>query len=93
MSATGAKLSRDERDQVVELLRCAVDGNGIAGTFEALYGIDTTGAHYQPGGRSNYPIWDTAVLAWEAVAAELASTDYDMTCLEVAQRIEEGSWP
>lgn len=78
------------RAAVVELLRCAADVNGIAAAFELMTGIDTTSAHYQPVGRSNYPIWDLAVKAREAVADDGEWSEYRYTCLEAAARVESG---
>ena len=90
------RLTKRLRAQVVELLRCAADlpMPGIAGAFELLTGTDVLGAHYQPGGRGNYPVWNLAVKAREDVAIDSRLfMDYQLSCLEAAQLVEEGSWP
>jgi hypothetical protein len=86
-------MTKRQRAQVVELLRVAADINGIASAFELMTGIEVTGAHYQPGGRRNYPIWDMAVRAREAVADDGQWTEYRWSCLEAAQRVEDHQWP
>jgi hypothetical protein len=90
-------MNDDIRKQVVALLRCAADCSGIAGAFQAMTGIEVTGAHYRPGGRAAYPVWDMAVKAREAIDLECAGLDvrpnYDQQCLMAAQRVEEGTWP
>ena len=84
-------LSKKQRAQVVELLRCAADlhtiglgGVGMATSW--LYGD----AHPEP------PCWFQCVLAWNDAVNTFTSwggTTYADVCLEAAQRVEEGSWP
>lgn len=79
------KLKKQQREQVVELLLCAADYSngafGVVGLGAAQKYLDLPDE-----------IWDLAHEArhdayygWES--------DYRVTCLEAARRIEEGTWP
>jgi hypothetical protein len=77
------RISARTREQVVELLRCAADlcaldhDQGLGRACELLDAKDH---------------WD---LAYDArIAAKCSGpTEYLYTCLEAAQRVEEGSYP
>lgn len=85
-------MTRKERAQVVELLRCAAD-LGISGVSCPL-----TEASHRLAGLS---ITDDADDVVRAVIDELSDPwwsgdtweDYATHCLEAAARVEEGSWP
>jgi hypothetical protein len=85
-------VTKKEREQVVDLLRCAADewftvGGGIA-TAARDIGVFNTQTRL------------VAVAAWERAAdvicfwnRDLSGFSYGHVCLEAAARVEEGSWP
>ena len=87
-----SELTNEEREQVVELLRCAAELSmtracvfPIDEAATALFGVE----EHEHGMRRVHPAFD---LACHAVIC------FDRPCstwqlLEVAQRVEEGSWP
>lgn len=97
-------MTREEREQVVELLRCAADVDP-----HAENDMDTLGpvlAGWYLGHRSDSTfapdrVSDLAAVAWQSVAQDLGikwphrvSADaYRLELLEAAARVEEGSWP
>lgn len=81
-------MTPEQRAEVVELLLCAADVDGIAAAYAALTGVDVLAAHGEPGGRKNHPTWELAVKARKAVADDGEWTEYRYSCLEAAARIE-----
>jgi hypothetical protein len=87
-------VTRKERAQVVELLRCAHDVAGIGRAAEWLgYDLLVDGAWSEP-------VWQRAVYAWEstsdlifAAKGTLSGVTYEDVCLEAAQRVEDKEWP
>lgn len=80
-------MTKKQRAQVVELLRCAHEARGIGNAAEFL-------------GLYRGPAWGAAINAWEATAdaitearGNLAGVTYEDVCLEAAASVEEGSWP
>jgi hypothetical protein len=77
-------LSKRQREQLVELLRCAADRcDGL----DALFGFRPTALAL-----------DNPNLSYVASDALLATVgdegdDWQAACLEVASRVEEGLWP
>ena len=87
------KLTQDERDRVVELLRCAASthpsGHGVVGMFDAegFVGLDAPARH-------DVRLWEVAWAALDACRVDGDDDDkYRYELLEAAQRVEEGSWP
>ncbi len=87
-----SKMTKRQRAQVVELLRCgAHDWNcrgGGTGTAASALGLFNTLIHI------------AAVKAWNDTCDLIACTPLGLagitfadTCLEAAQRVEEGTWP
>jgi hypothetical protein len=76
------KLTKKQRAEVVELLRCAADRE---------YGIRTTSNWlYFRGLRISFQAEEAAMEAWWSVPSR---DDHRQACLEAAARVEEGSWP
>ena len=76
------KLTKRQRAEVVELLRCAADRG---------YGIRTTSAWLRMHGLEvSAQVEELAVKAWWAVPSRI---DHTQACLEAAQRVESGEWP
>lgn len=80
-------MTKKQREQVVELLRCAADVQGIGNAASALDLIDG-------------PFWGAAIKAWESTAdvitekrGHMSGISYEDICLEAAARVEEGQWP
>ena len=80
-------MTKRQRAQVVELLRCAheVHGIGAAAEYLELY----AGTE-----------WGLAIKAWEDTSdailsrrGNLLGITYEHVCLEAAQRVEDHQWP
>ena len=86
-------MAKRQREQVVELLRCAADVG--RNSNEGLYSV----AGYLDLGTwntKNYKdptVWCIACDARNAVFAKGLWCGYWHECLEAAARVEEGSWP
>lgn len=76
-------MTAEEREQVVELLRCAADVDSIGDAHDHIYGRGGAGTYYD--------VWSHAVFLRKS--AKRPGMDYRTACLEAAQRVEEGSWP
>ena len=77
-------MTPDEREQVVELLRCAADlGNRNEGLVLS--------AAVRLGKRLDGPEVEIARRTWNAVF--VPGMDDEEAILEAAARVEEGSWP
>jgi hypothetical protein len=80
-------MTKRERAQVVELLRCGADlfvsqGNGIGAASSFLL--------------SQNAVFEAAVTAWDETVTglfDLRGFGYAEVCLEAAARVEEGSSP
>lgn len=85
MGVSRIVLTEHERDQVVELLRCAAD----------LYNIGevTPRSIATAGVVDEYHRSYIKRLAREAEADVIGCDDRTRALLEAAQRVEEGSWP
>ena len=84
-------MTKRERAQVVELLRCAADFRDDGSVWphdEKLNGIGAARSWLGLGDE----YWERAVDAREAVYAD-GEMSYRAACLEAAARVEEGSWP
>lgn len=84
-------MTNEEREQVVELLRCAADVGGLGKAYERAYGVAMLQVNPKTR-RERHPVW------WLAMKARTDLNDgrwtrYADTCLEAAARVEEGSWP
>ena len=83
------KLTRKQREQVVELLRCTVwECQRVRNA--GLYGV----AHQlglRTWERRSHTVWKAARDARMHVADP--TLDYAAACLEAAQLVEEGLWP
>lgn len=87
------RLTKKQREQVVELLRCAADWprdqeqvNGIAltvGSLDLEGQDDVVNAAFRARGSVKTAMDDF----------ELSEADYRDKLLEAAMRVEEGSWP
>lgn len=77
-------MTKRERAQVVELLRCAADG--------PCPGIEGAARDLGHGDEYEDKIYALAMRAWYAVPIA-AKDSYRSLCLEAAVRVEEGSWP
>lgn len=73
-------MTKKQRAQVVELLRCAADLNGIGNAAYAM-GIEHGQVH------------DLAIDATRCVRVRIGHGEYAIGCLEAAARVEERSWP
>ena len=81
-------MTKKQREQVVELLRCAAD-LGFRGVAAPL-----TDASYRLGMRDVVDLADKAIE--ETVPPGLAGVGWSgfaIECLEAAACVEEGSWP
>jgi hypothetical protein len=86
-------MTKRQRAQVVELLRCAADlwqrGMGGIGAAEVAF----------VGEQAARPIWKIACRAWESASNSIhpetrfAGWSYGDVCLLAAARVEEGSYP
>jgi hypothetical protein len=77
---------RDQRERVVDLLRCAADVGGIATAFEHITGVDTFREE-----QVDYPVWEMAVRVRRATEMMLGFGElYATTCLEAAALLEDG---
>lgn len=81
------KLTQEQREQVVELLRCAADvgqrNEGPVLCAALNLGLPLGGATV-----------DIALRAWSDVLGDAIEDDGAIAAvLEAAQRVEEGSWP
>lgn len=75
-------MTRREREQVVELLRCAAD----------LYYTERD--EHQPTRTAAREDEELRTLAWEAIyATTVPEPSFHLKLLEAAARVEEGSWP
>jgi hypothetical protein len=96
-------MTKKQRAQVVELLRCAADlaANGdrasALGTAAFHLGVITLpfleshfgrDCHWVMMLRGRGPVWDSADRKWQ-----ICGPGYEFCLLEAAQRVEEGSWP
>ena len=74
-------MTKSQRAQVVELLRCAVDVRSLGAAKTAGEFSDKT--------------WTLACKARTAVSVEFGPgvLPYHLQCLEAAARVEEKSWP
>jgi hypothetical protein len=87
-------MTKRQRAQVVELLRCAADvcaidsGHGLYSVAHLL-GFDTWDSAFAKGNNALAYVWDQACQALNHVHAD----GYWHECLEAAQRVEEGTWP
>ena len=71
-------MTKRQRAQVVELLRCAADQNISLGIAACYLGLSDWHRHQ-------------AFLPWDSSYNWFS--DYREQCLEAAARVEEGSWP
>ena len=91
---TRRKLTRKERDAVVELLRCAADerpdGIGLNGMFDTANWLGA-------GGGLQDLAWDAInglpFVPERCVVVGAIDETYRAVLLEAAQRVDEGSWP
>ena len=83
-------MTKRQREQVVELLRCAAD-NAITRRVEVALGdaaLDLD--RLSIGGRH----WTEFLGAlYDTKAGVVCGSGYEFCLLELAQRVEEGSWP
>lgn len=83
-------MTKRQRGQVVELLRCAADSSdprryqGINGLILAAMCLRSTDKETELAGKVYNELHAGPSLTWEHYRANL---------LEAAQRVEEGSWP
>mgnify|MGYP007122136534 CR=1 FL=1 len=93
------KLTKKQRAQVVELLRCTADRLLDGCSFIWPLHDAMSAIHGSPPKRRRSLVW---VLRDAQIAAEVVrpkwidngtSTDGAFALLEAAQRVEEGSWP
>jgi hypothetical protein len=98
-------MTPEEREQAVELLRCAADADPHGEGMNGVLGPVVASCHlwlrdertFDPIG----PVVDLATKAWYDACADLgikwphrvAADAYRRELLEAAQRIEEGTWP
>lgn len=86
-------MTRRQRAQVVELLRCTVwlvnfDRNaGLYNAYAAIHGDEWVVLGQR---HPHNKVW---ALAFAARNAVMEWQPYEAQCLEAAQRVEEGSWP
>jgi hypothetical protein len=80
-------VTRKERAQVVELLRCAADLHVIDGQFGGLW---SAGVHLE---MSHSPLWNIAYAARRDAYNEIGGETYLESCLLAAQRVEDKEWP
>jgi hypothetical protein len=88
-------MTKRERAQVVELLRCAVekDKNGAGGIFGSVMALyEPTAANSSDLTGKVRRLWMLACRARDAVGPWW-SLHYDFQCLEAALRVEQGEWP
>jgi hypothetical protein len=78
-------MTRRERAQVVELLRCAADGDRPNGIFPAMENI---GAKYMPIGAD--AVDSVSGINWGGYSDD---EQYRAELLEAALRVEQGEWP
>jgi hypothetical protein len=71
-------MTKRQRAQVVELLRCAADVGSISHADEWFGFVDRS-------------VWNSAFQALVDVPDEVQ--EYELRLLEAAARVEEGSWP
>lgn len=87
-------MTRREREQVVELLRCAADDNAERG---GLNGMFDSASDLGVGSRLHTEAWnalmDVQPVAEEPRALRPVDERYRRELLEAAARVEEGSWP
>jgi hypothetical protein len=81
-------MTNEEREQVVELLRCAADSKCRGWKQASQPRKETAAALGSPDRVSSL-----AFYALEDVDGGIASADYQRDMLEAAQRVEEGTWP
>jgi hypothetical protein len=87
-------VTKRERAQVVELLRCCADVCNIEpghGLYSVAQMMDLP-RWDDPLGRSPF-VWDMACKARNHVFVNGAWSGYWHECLEAAARVEEGSYP
>lgn len=91
-------MTKKQREQVVELLRCAADACNVDSSH-GLYSVarmmnhDTWDSAAAKTPRGDATVWHQACLARNHVHANGYWFGYWHECLEAAQRVEEGSWP
>lgn len=80
-------MTKKQREQVVELLRCAADLDSLGRAHQYIRGNPVTvrGAGFKT--------WSIAVDARTSAHVENMTLTYAESCLEAAARVEEGSWP
>lgn len=74
------KMTKRERAQVVELLRCAADNEDSLRDIEADCDCPRR-------------LTMEALRAWDVAYRDVNPGEYRRSCLEAAQRVEEGTWP
>lgn len=79
------KLSKKQRDEVIELLRCAADLQRTITTTWAMQGYDT--AVYDAATTAKLYVMDELRVGWTSWL------DYRDLCLEAAVLVEEGTLP
>jgi len=90
-------MTKRQRAQVVELLRCANDVYRVG--RDGFFGGTAVACVWIHGERESDQvrrIWRLANAAWDAAAGsmtDLRTWSYADVCLEAAARVEEGSWP
>ena len=86
-------MTKKQREQVVELLRCAADDDG----YESILGLSDARRHldHQWGSDIERIAWMARVAAFDAEDqfADIEDEEYRYRLLEAAQRVEEGWTP
>ena len=93
-------MTKSQRDQIVEILRCAADlssaprPDSTSPYYEALAAIGS-GTHYEPS--SHYLAWSARCELMRemkgSILEDFTNEEYRDALLEAAARVEEKSWP
>lgn len=86
-------MTKREREQVVELLRCCADEclSGKKPTPGLYVTAQDLGHRTWEMGRMKSRVWSLARDA--RLAVDILWAPYEVTCLEAAARVEEGEYP
>ena len=85
-------MTKKQRAQVVELLRCAADC-GVHGSFFGLVGMVDAAEHLEADKTIDDLAWKVRDMIPHNLLYGPDSEHYRHALLEAAARVEEGSWP
>lgn len=90
-------MTKQQREQVVELLRCAADNepddSRLVGMFDAEWHLETKNGEYGAAWRALEQVrWAPSDKLMRVTVSPIDER-YRYRLLEAAQRVEDGEWP